>query len=161
MKKSLKTVLSVILTAAMLLTVMLPAFAAGKTADGKVRFNFEKVENGSDVLQTGRSVGLQGEQMVPKGNVRVSIVLDEEGTIESGYSTAGIASNGAAMSYRAKLLSQQNALADEISRKVLGGKKLNVKWNITLAANIISAEVPYTAIAGIEKLSGVKEVVLE
>ena len=162
MKKSLKTVLSVVLTVAMLITVMVPAFAAGgKATDANVRFNFEKVENGPAAMRSGKAVDSATEQMQLKGNVRVSIVLDEAGTIASGYPTAGIAANKAAMSYRDSLRVKQNALAEQISREILGGKKLDVKWNITLAANIISATVPATAIARIEKLDGVKKVVVE
>ena len=162
MKKSLKTVLSVILTAAMLLTVMLPAFAAsGKAADNKVHLGFEKVENGPDALHAGEAVKTGLSQALPVGDVRVSIVLDGQATLEKGFSTAGIASNRQAMTYRAQLLANQNVMAEKISKEVLGGKKLNVKWNITLAANIISAEVPSVAIDKIAALKGVKKVVVE
>lgn len=41
------------------------------------------------------------------------------------------------------------------------GEKLDVVWNMTLAANAISANVEYGQIAAIEKLPGVAEVVLE
>ena len=162
MKKSLKCILSVILTAAMLLTVMLPAFAAGsKAAGNKVRLSFEKVENGPDALHAGKAVKNGLSQALPVGNVRVSIVLDEKSTLESGFSSKSVASNRQAMSYRQNLLQQQNALADKISKEILGGNKLNVKWNLTLAANIISAEVPSVAIDRIANLSGVKKVVVE
>ena len=162
MKKSLKTVLSLILTAAMLLTVMLPAFAAtAKAADNKVRFNIEKVENGPEKLRAGRTAEAEAEQMQLKDSVRVSIVLSDKATLENGFSTKGIASNKQAMSYRKTLQLKQEALAEQISREILGGKKLNVKWNLTLAANIISAEVPAIAVAAIERLDGVKKVVYE
>ena len=43
----------------------------------------------------------------------------------------------------------------------LDGEPLDVQWNLTLIANLISANVPYGDIAAIEALDGVKEVVLE
>ena len=111
MKKSLKIVLSMILTAAMLLTVMLPAFAAtGKAADNKVRFNFEKVENGPDLLRGAKPAQL-AEEALPKGDVRVSIVLNEKSTIDNGYATAGIAANKIFTSEH----SRRNALTMSVS----------------------------------------------
>ena len=162
MKKSLKTVLSVILTAAMLLTVMLPAFAAtGKAADGKVRFNLEKVDNGKGSLRNANALETLPEEVLSMGSVRVSIVLKDAPVLERGFSSRGIASNKKAMQYRASLQQKQAAVADKISASVLGGKTLNVKWNLTLAANIISAEVPGSAIAAIAALPDVAEVAVE
>ena len=162
MKKSLKTVLSVILTAAMLLTVMLPAFAAtGAAADGKTHFSLEKVENGKGSLRNQSAAASLPQEMLSKSNVRVSIVLNDAPVLEKGFSSRGVASNKKAMQYRADLQNKQAALAEQISAKALGGEKLNVKWNLTLAANIISAEVPGIAIAKIEKLPGVAKVVVE
>ena len=44
--------------------------------------------------------------------------------------------------------------------KAIGGK-LDVKWNLTLAANIISANVLYGQIDTIKGIDGVKDVFLE
>ncbi len=162
MKKSLKTVLSLILTAAMLLTVMLPAFAAtGKAADGKVRFNLEKVDNGKGSLRNANALETLPEEVLSMGSVRVSIVLKDAPVLERGFSSRGIASNKKAMQCRAALQQKQAAVADKISASVLNGKTLNVKWNLTLAANIISAEVPGSAITAIETLPDVAKVVIE
>lgn len=65
------------------------------------------------------------------------------------------------MSYRTKLLNRQNAVANAISARALNGAKLDVQWNLTLAANIISANVPYGSIEAIKAVAGVKSVVLE
>ncbi len=93
--------------------------------------------------------------------VRVSIVLDGASTIAAGFSSVRIAENRKAMDYRAELLDTQKKLADTISKKALGGKELDVVWNLTLAANIISANVEYGKIKAIEGVKGVKKVVLE
>ncbi len=93
--------------------------------------------------------------------VRVSIILDGKSTLDAGYSIEGIGTNKKAISYRAALEKKQNKLAKTISSQVLGGKELDVKWNLTLAANLISAEVAYGDIEKIAGLPGVKEVVIE
>lgn len=48
-----------------------------------------------------------------------------------------------------------------IEQQVLGGEQLDVSWNLTLAANLISADVPYGKIEEIEAIDGVAAVVLE
>ncbi len=91
--------------------------------------------------------------------VRVSIVLDDAGTLDAGYSPVNIAKNTAAMSYRDNLKAQQDTMSGKISKAI--GQKLDVVWNMTLAANMISANVPYGKIPAIKSLNGIKNVVLE
>ena len=90
--------------------------------------------------------------------VRVSIVLNSPSTLEK-YSTENIASNKKAMSYRASLEKKQDKVVTKIEKAL--GESLDVKWNLTLAANIISAEVTYGDLEAIAKLSDVKEVWIE
>lgn len=91
--------------------------------------------------------------------VRVSIVLEDESTIEAGYGVDNIAENAAASSYRELLLENQGSVIAQIEK--VTKKDLDVVWNLTLAANLISANVEYGEIEKIEKISGVKEVVIE
>ena len=91
--------------------------------------------------------------------VRVSIVLDKASTLEAGFSTIDIADNAGAIKYRDKLRAEQATVQAAIESK-LGGK-LDVAWNLTLAANIISANVRYRDIAAIEAVPGVKSVYVE
>ena len=73
--------------------------------------------------------------------VRVSIILQKESTLEAGYSTQGIGENATAMAYRDGLKAEQTAVTARIERAM--GTELDVVWNLTLAANIISANVQY------------------
>ena len=91
--------------------------------------------------------------------VRVSIVLEEKSTLEVGYSTLNIAENAQAMAYRQELQNDQEVMTAKIEAAI--GETLDVRWNLTLAANIISANVAYGDLDAIRGLSGVKEVVLE
>lgn len=96
-----------------------------------------------------------------KGTVRVSIILDGNSTIDAGYSAQAVANDRGAQTYRAQVLRNQQALAKKISAEALGGKDLDVVWNLTLGANIISANVPYARIGFIKGVKGVKNVVIE
>lgn len=93
--------------------------------------------------------------------VRVSILLADRSTVQAGYATAGIAQNAGAMAYRDRLLADQEAVAQAISTQVLGGQELDVVWNMTLACNLISANVPYGKLDEIRALDGVQDVILE
>ena len=90
--------------------------------------------------------------------VRVSIVLDRPATLSAGYSTENIAANRAAMSYRQTLRQQQASVEAAIAS---AGISMDVKWNLTLAVNIISAEVRVGDIETIKEIPGVADVWLE
>ena len=91
--------------------------------------------------------------------VRVSIFLNGKSTIDQGYSINGIAKNSKATEYRNKLKKQQAEMEKKIEKEV--GHDLNVKWNLTLATNAISVEIPYRDVFTIRRMEGVKMVVLE
>ena len=90
--------------------------------------------------------------------VRVSIVLDKPSTMAAGYETQNIVDNRSAMAYRETLRRQQASVEAAIAS---AGVSMDVKWNLTLAVNIISAEVRYGDIETIQGVPGVKEVFLE
>lgn len=154
--------LAVVLTAVLLLGLMAPAGAAG-TASDSVRLSFEQVDN-SEVTAGLQSVEAELPEQAPYADtdeVRVSILLERRSTLEAGFSTQSISGNAAAMRYRTGLKEEQAAVTASIERQALGGASLDVVWNLTLAANIISANVPYGKIDQIKAVDGVKDVVLE
>lgn len=161
--RRLKNVLALVLALVMLLSCSVPAGAV-ETADG-TKVSFEQVDN--SVLGSNRPedrvVDTKTNETSYRDSdmVRVSIVLEDASTIKRGFSIDGIAENSSAMSYRKRLLAKQEALAETISAQVLGGEKLDVVWNMTLAANMISANVAYGDIEAIEALRGVESVVIE
>ena len=158
--KNMKKVLAVLLTLVMVLSLVLPASAANKLEE----IGFEQIDNSAVKTDlSGRAVEdtTEAPQYSSSEIVRVSIVLEGASTIEAGYSTSGIAENAEAMAYRETLEQQQAKMEQKISREVLGGKKLDVVWNLTLAANIISANVAYGKIDEIKAIDGVEDVVIE
>ena len=108
----------------------------------------------------------QDTSYAPTDLVRVSIVLEDRPGLEqmeasSGLSTAALAVSPQMQQTRQSLEANQAALARRISNQVLGGEPLDVVWNLTLAANLISANVQYEQIEAIQAVPGVKEVILE
>ena len=110
-------------------------------------------------LGTDEETPAPADDYAPDEIVRVSIVLDKPSTIEAGYALDGIAENSAARSYRNRLKAEQTTVTKRIESAT--GSKLDVRWNLTLAANIISAEVPYGQIETIKALDGISDVFLE
>jgi len=90
--------------------------------------------------------------------VRISIQLKSPSTLDAGYSAEDIANNSSAMSYRGRLQNEQNSVVKTIDRM---GVNMDVMWNLTLVANIISAEVRYGDIEKIENIWNVKNVFVE
>ena len=157
--------------AAILMTVLLLVSASGTAGyrilaeeDSSTEVTFEQIENeGLGRLFSAKKEAAEesADPAVTEGDVRVSIVLQDKSTVEMGYAPQNIASDAAAKQYRASLKAKQDAMANTISKEVLNGEKLDVVWNITLAGNMISANVPYDAIEEIRQIVGVKEVVIE
>ena len=90
--------------------------------------------------------------------VRVSIKLEKPATLDI-YSAEDVADNNEAMAYRAQLQSEQDIIAKDIEARINGD--LDVEWNLTLAANIISANVEFGDVDVIRRVSGVEEVFVE
>ena len=102
------------------------------------------------------------EETIPDDQiVRVSILLEDDSTIDAGYEIDTIATDADAIAYRDELKDEQETVEEKIEKQVLHGGELDVVWNLTLAANIISANVKYGQIEEIKKIDGVKDVVIE
>lgn len=161
MKKHVwKRLVSLLLVLAIGCGFALPAAAA----DGKPQVSWEQVDNGevraalprNEVTSPEKEPDYQDSDVV-----RVSIVLEKPSTLEMGYSTMGIAGNRSAMSYRTALARSQELAVKTISARALEGQPLDVVWKLTLAANLVSANVPYGKLDAIRQVPGVKAVALE
>ena len=159
MKQQMHIRLLSLILAAVLVLGLIPGASA---APGGLRWKKSPVEPVTD--RSDRLVPSQirtPDPTKPTDSVRVSIVLEDAPTLMAGYATEGIAENADARAYDLSLLAHQQDMASAISRHALGGKALDVVWNLTLAANIISANVPYGAVDAIKAVPGVKYVYLE
>ncbi len=155
-KKMCKRILSLVMVFAMLVAYAVPTHAASVT-----NVRIEKADDVGSLVSKKDPVS--NEEGTPrydsKDIVRVSIILDEKSTIDQGYATKDIALNSSAMRYRTELKVKQDQMTRKIS--AVTGQDLDVVWNLTLAANLISANVEYGQIKAIQALPGVKSVVLE
>ena len=138
--RALRRLLCLLLTLTMVLSVTVPAFANPLTE-----------KTAETPLADGRLI--EQEEHALSDIVRVTIELDQPSTFDAGYSMNNVAENAAAVSYRQSLRSSQAALTNQIEAAV--GSKLDVKWNITLTMNAISANVRYGDIAKIKSIPGV------
>ncbi|MBQ7872323.1 MAG: S8 family serine peptidase [Oscillospiraceae bacterium] len=161
MKKHIATrIISLLLALVLCLGLIAPTAATEPAAEPAPRL--EQVDNSAVSVSplTGK-LELQ-EQEAPYADtdiVRVSILLETPSTISAGFSAENIATNAAAMAYRAELEQEQVSVQSRIERAT--GDSLDVAWNLTLAANIISANVPYGQIGTIAAVPGVRRVFLE
>ena len=152
-------VLSLVLVVALLAGMVVPVHAVGPKSD----VTFTQVDNSAvSVNPLKPSVDDELHTMdeyLDTEFVRVSIILNKASTIKAGFSTMDIADNRAAMVYRAVLKAEQTDLVHRIEKAT--GSELDVIWNLTLAANMISANVRFGDIEKIKALPGVQSVVLE
>ena len=152
-----KRLLSLLLVAALLVGFYVPSAKAASTG-----LSWKESDKQIRPDLTDRVADIQVEEPYRLSDVvRVSIVLEDKPTIQAGFSTRNIANNAEAMAYNNQLKAKQTALAQAISAQALDGNKLDVVWNLTLAANLISANVPYGKIEAISQVEGVKTVILE
>ena len=155
----MKRLLSMLLAVALVLTMTVPVVAAEENAGVSIK----KVDNSkvSGSLTEKETVDVSEAEPAYKDyeTVRVSIFLEKKSTIEAGFDPVNIAANDAAMSYRAGLKKDQDAMVQKIEAVL--NNKLDVVWNLTLAANVISANIKYGNIAAVEAIPGVAKVVVE
>ena len=163
---TLKRAMAVLLALVMTLSLVTPSWAAGRstvaTRGENNGITWEKVDNIKLPTKENAAVADETQQYADTDVVRVSIVLSDPSTLEKGFTAADIAAGSRqAMKYRDKLESKQDKMVKTISKKALDGQALDVVWNLTLATNIISANVQFGQIEKIENVKGVKQVLIE
>lgn len=135
---------------------------ASAAGDEKQSLSYEKLDGVSGQLTNADTLDLSGSSNIADDEiVRVTIVLEGESAVSALGGAAVYSDTAALRQYRSDLKARQQALSATISRDVLNGQSLEVVWNLTLATNAISANVQYGQIKAIEKVSGVKAVIVE
>ena len=95
----------------------------------------------------------------PDDIVRVSIFMEQPSVIDAGYSLNSIASDPQTRSYRAAIRAAQNETVNKINARLRSD--LDIKWNLTLATNAVSANVRFGDIIKIASVDGVRKVIIE
>ena len=161
MAKHSKRLIAFILTIVMVLGLAIPAGAATNSESVNLPFTESSARPDLRLPQPEDEDATAAETPEDDDIFRVSIILEDESTLDKGYATYNIASNKSAISYRDGLKAKQDKVEATIEKEVLGGADLDVVWNLTLAANLISANVEYGQIEKIKSIKGVKDVVIE
>ncbi|MBP5236194.1 MAG: S8 family serine peptidase, partial [Clostridia bacterium] len=168
-RKQLKQLLAIVLTLVMAFSGPVRAVADdfsgfGNGSDGTETYdldpstlNVKKLE--ADIADTKPELDDPDEIYGPDDIVRVSILMDSPSVLEAGFSLDDFAANNFAKMYRQRLKGRQDSVQRKIEQKLSG--QLDVKWHLTLAANILSANVRYGDLDEIKEISGVKDVFLE
>ena len=152
--KTLRRLLCLLLTLTMVLSLAVPAVSAENEP--------EQIKTASEQQQMpaqNESTFVEQDPHSLDEIVRVTIELEGTPTLDAGYPMERIAENRSAVNYRAGLRANQDAMTARIEKTI--GSELDVKWNITLAMNAISANVRYGDIPAIKAITGVKDVFLE
>ncbi len=152
------------LTLLLVLSLLLGLVPAAYASGGSTRSaTFEKVspDEVTAELALEENQAPQETNEIPDDDeiVRVSIVVEGKPLLEQGYSTMSLGTDQKAQTSRASLLAQQQAVETRIARTI--GEELDVVWNLTMAGNIISANVRYGDMEKIAATQGVAKVFLE
>ena len=160
-RRSIQKLLALVLALTMLCGLTVPAAAAGRSGTDIL---FEETDSSAVTaeLPLRQLEDGSGESSHQAGDtVRVSILLEEKPALKRYSLQAVTGSSAAVQSYRSQLEQRQDQVAAAISRQALNGSRLDVVWNLTLAANLISANVKYGQIQDILSVDGVADVVVE
>ena len=156
MKKHTSRILALVLAVVLCLGLVAPVGAADRSTQD---LKFEQVDGMAPSKLSPSQLDAADEEQTDYAAddiVRVSIVLKDASTIEK-FGSAKLSSS--AVAYRNSLKSEQKSITQRINAKLDGS--LDVVWNLTLAANIISANVRYDQIEKIESVRGVESVLIE
>lgn len=139
------------------------AGAAGETLESQPLEIIPGEESGVDVDLTQNAADLTatvlGEDLIdPEEAVRVIIVMEGDSVLEED--SAAVVNDQTEAKMEA-LEENQAAVVADIEETVLGGEALAVSYNYTWLLNGVAATVPYGAIAEIEAIEGVKQVLLQ
>ena len=156
MKKHTSRILALLLAVVLCLGLVAPVGAADKSTQD---LKFEQIDETVSSKFSQSQLNAADEETADYAAddiVRVSIVLENASTIEK-FGSAKLSSS--AVAYRNSLKSEQQSITQRINAKL--DTRLDVVWNLTLAANIISANVRYDQIGKIESVRGVASVLIE
>ena len=114
-------------------------------------FDLMNAELPQGVKELAEAAELYAEEDV----VAAFVVLEEAPLADTGVSIMAVPADK-----EAAMLATQNRLINTISKKVLAGEKLDVRYQFTYLTNAVSVNVPFGKLDEIAELDGVKTVFL-
>lgn len=126
--------------------------------DGNLQWREDREDDNAGI--EARSLPLTREGIEEKsGEVRVFIVLEGESALEEGVSVREFSENEQAQSFSEETEEQQEYVLEDIQRAVKHNP-VQVRYQYSVVANALSAEVDYKDIERIQEVEGVKDVYL-
>lgn len=160
-RQRMRRLLALFLTLAMVFTLVPGAYAQDE--EENTGLTWKQVDNSAVSASIGREEVEEPEEAPlydEDEQVRVSIVLEGEPTLAMFSLASEDGEEADAMAYREELQAYQEEAAEVISEEALDNEPLDVVWNLTLAANIISANVEYGQIEAIKSMDDIVEDVI-
>lgn len=166
---NLKRILAIALSLCMLISLMpmgTLALAEEVSIDQSVTvetLGVEKLDSSQinvDLTKTSEEadLALEREAVDENGMVEVFIVMEGESIIEEDASAVMDENTQAKVE---ELEAAQAKVVSEIEKTVLEGEPLEIDYHYTWLFNGVAAEIPYEAIAEIEAVRGVEEVIIQ
>lgn len=163
----MKRTLSVLLCLCMLLSVLSPSAGAVSTWWGHSSFSnrenilFELLDGDLfdlDLFNREWNDELKIEKIEDDQVVKIFIVMDSLSVVETDSKAVYGTQTQALMD---ELSAEQTTVLAAIEQEVLGGEALEVSYSYTWLMNGVAVQVPYGLVKKIEKVSGVKQVLLQ
>ena len=162
----MKRILAIALALCMLLTTLAPSADAvgiwwGKTSSTREELLFELLDNDLfdlDLFRKDLDAELKIEKIDNDQMVKIFIVMDSLSVVETDSKAVYCEQTQLMMD---ALAEEQQAIIANIEREVLGGEKLPVNYSYTWLLNGVATQVPYSLVKKIQKISGVKQVLIQ
>lgn len=157
-----KRYLSFALALCLLMTVVAPAsvcISANASVSEKVWYELFD-GNLLDLNLRGEGIGsdLKVEQIEDDDIVKIFIVMDGLSVVETDGKAVY---NEESQKLIDALTAQQGSVIDIIEQNVLGGECLQINYSYTWLLNGVATQIPYGLVEDIEKVAGVKQVLLQ
>lgn len=162
----MKKFLAIALALCMLLTTLAPsANAVGtwwdKTSSTREKLLFELLDNDLfdlDLFRKDLEAELKIEKIDNDQMVKIFIVMDSLSVVETDSKAVYGEQTQLMMD---ALAEEQQAIIATIEREVLGGEKLPINYSYTWLLNGVATQVPYSLVKKIQKIAGVKQVLIQ
>ena len=159
----MRRILAGLLSLCLVLSLCPMGVLAADTDDKALELVIEELNNADVDVNLTRDPSeaensLNASVIADDESVKVIIVMEEESILEQDTDAVV---NEETMELAADLEAAQAEVVAEIEKTVLEGEELEIGYSYTWLLNAVSAKVPYGAISEIEKVEGVKQVLLQ
>ena len=137
-------------------------FASAVTLHTTERLTIEKMDGVNldltNLKKSAKDLAVEREMVDENGMIDVFIVMEDKAVLETNPAAV---LNAQTQSQMVTLQARQEDVISRIEKNVLAGKELEVTYNYTWLFNGVAASIPYSAMAEIAAMDGVKQVIVQ